>query len=163
MRLLVLAATASLAALLLAACGGSGDAAGPTSSPVGTEEVARAGESSRGSRGGPTGAAKAEAAARRYVDAVNDGDLDALVAAFAPDGVVVDVSREISGREAIRDWAGDEVIGGTLEVLGSEPVANGGVRMLVHWAPAGSDGWRAYYTFEAAPDGGISLADLQYA
>jgi len=100
-------------------------------------------------------------AARCYVDAVNNEDLDALVACFAPDGLIVDVSREIRGHEAIRAWADREVIGGTLEVLEVTPT-EGGQRLLVHWAPAGSNGWRAYYTF-TIQDGRITLADLQYA
>jgi hypothetical protein len=99
--------------------------------------------------------------ARCYVDAVNDEDLDALVGCFAPDGVVVDVSRRIEGRDAIREWAANEVIGGTLRVIRSEP-RPGGVRLLVHWAPAGSEGWRAYYTFEVR-EGRIVVAELQYA
>jgi ketosteroid isomerase-like protein len=100
-------------------------------------------------------------AARCYVDAVNGEDLDALVGCFAPDGVVVDVSRRIEGRDAIREWAGNEVIGGTLRVIESEPRRDG-ARLLVHWAPEGSDGWRAYYTFEGE-GGRIAVADLQYA
>lgn len=106
---------------------------------------------------GPQGAR----AAQCYVDAVNDEDLDALVGCFAPDGTVVDVSRRIEGRDEIHQWAQNEVIGGTLRVIGSEPRQDG-LRLLVHWAPAGSDGWRAYYTFEAR-DAEIMVADLQYA
>ncbi|MDP9486795.1 MAG: nuclear transport factor 2 family protein [Actinomycetota bacterium] len=96
-----------------------------------------------------------------YVDAVNAEDLNALVGCFSPEGVVVDVSDRIEGQDAIRRWAVNEVMGGTLEVLEAEP-RTGGVRLLVHWAPEGSSGWRAYYTFEAK-DGRIVAADLQYA
>ena len=95
------------------------------------------------------------------MDAVNDEDLDALVGCFAPDGAVVDVSRRIEGRDAVREWAGNEVMGGSLRVLEEEPRPDG-IRLLVHWAPAGSDGWRAFYTFEAR-DGRIVLAGFQYA
>ncbi len=52
-----------------------------------------------------------------YVNAVNQNNLDSLVLSFAPDGSVVDVSRRITGRSAIRTWASNEVIGGTLRVL----------------------------------------------
>lgn len=100
--------------------------------------------------------------ARRYVDAVNAEDLDALEEAFAADGVVRDVSRDIEGPEAIREWAGAEVIGGRLRVLGCTRTQRG-VRLLVHWAPAGSDGWRADYTFDNAGQDRIARADLQYA
>ena len=74
----------------------------------------------------------------------------------------MDVSRRIEGQDAVRRWADDEVMGGALEVIETE-TRPGGVRLLVHWAPAGSTGWRAYYTFEATPDGRIAEANLQYA
>lgn len=101
------------------------------------------------------------AAAQCYVDAVNAQNLDALVGCFAPDGVVIDVSRRIAGTDAIRTWADREVIGGTLQVIESTPQDNG-VRLLVQWAPRGSNGWRAYYTFTYQGDR-ITQADLQYA
>lgn len=105
--------------------------------------------------------AQVDPAARCYVDAVNNENLDALVNCFSPDGAVMDVSREIGGYEAIRVWAEREVIGGTLEVLDVEPVEDG-QRLLVYWAPEGSDGWQAHYTF-TVQGGLIALADLQYA
>lgn len=105
--------------------------------------------------------ASVETAARCYVDAVNAEDLDALVGCFVSNGVVADVSRRIEGPDAVREWAGNEVMGGSLRVLEEEPRPNG-TRLLVHWAPAGSDGWRAYYSFEVQ-DGRIVVADLQYA
>lgn len=101
-------------------------------------------------------------AAQAYVAAVNDEDLDALVAAFAADGAVIDVSRRIEGRDAIRQWADREVIGGTLEVLEIAEQRPDGQRLLVRWAPGGSDGWEAFYDFTYA-DGLITTADLQYA
>ena len=63
--------------------------------------------------------------------------------------------------ESVWEWADNEVIGGTLRVIESESRPNG-VRLFVHWAPAGSDGWRANYTFEIR-NGRIMVADLQYA
>ncbi|MDP9474955.1 MAG: protein kinase, partial [Actinomycetota bacterium] len=105
--------------------------------------------------------ASVDIAASCYVHAVNAEDLNALVGCFSPEGVVVDLSDRIEGQDAIRRWADNMVMGGRLEVLESEP-RTGGVRLLVHWAPEGSSGWRAYYTFEAR-DGRIVAADLQYA
>lgn len=96
-----------------------------------------------------------------YVDAVNAKNLDALVACFAPDAVIIDVSRRITGVDAIRTWANNEVIGGSLRVIESTPTPNG-VRLLVHWAPRGSTGWQAYYTFDYQ-NGQLTQADLQYA
>ncbi|MFD0656736.1 nuclear transport factor 2 family protein [Thermocatellispora tengchongensis] len=93
---------------------------------------------------------------------MNARDLDALVASFAEDGVIVDVSREIRGAEEIRGWAEREVIGGRLDVLEIVEPRRDGQKLLVHWAPGGSDGWRAHYDFTVA-DGKIVRADLQYA
>jgi hypothetical protein len=101
-------------------------------------------------------------AAQAYVDAVGRQDLDGLVSAFAADGVVVDVSRRIEGRDAIRTWADREVIGGSLRVDGVTEVEPGVQRLRVHWAPGGSGGWAADYTFTVDGDG-IAEADLQYA
>ncbi|MDQ3788170.1 MAG: MBL fold metallo-hydrolase [Actinomycetota bacterium] len=97
-----------------------------------------------------------------YVDAVDSGDLDALVAAFAGDAEVVDVGRRIQGRDAIRAWAENEVIGGTLTVL--EVVENrpGHQRLLVRFAPGGTGGFEAYYAF-TVNDTAITKAELTYA
>ncbi|WP_220040503.1 nuclear transport factor 2 family protein, partial [Nonomuraea aridisoli] len=112
--------------------------------------------------GAASGADAVSPAARAYADAVNARDLDALVAAFAPDAEIIDVTRSIRGREAIRRWAGDEVIGGTLRILSIAERRADGQRLLVHWAPAGSAGRRAHYDFTIG-DGLIVRADLQYA
>ncbi|TYB52968.1 nuclear transport factor 2 family protein [Nonomuraea sp. PA05] len=101
-------------------------------------------------------------AAQAYVDAVNAGDLDALVASFAPGAEIVDVSRSIKGHDAIRRWADTEVIGGTLRVLSIAGRRADGQKLLVHWAPGGSGGWRAHYDFTVG-NGRIVKADLQYA
>jgi hypothetical protein len=113
----------------------------------------------------PTASAPAAAAlpaVQAYVDAVNTTDLDALVAAFAPDGRVVDVSRRIDGADAIRSWADTEVIGGMLRVDGVTALDPATQRLRVHWAPSGSAGWAADYTFTTRGDE-ILVADLQYA
>ena len=46
-----------------------------------------------------------------YLAAVNAFDLDAIVAAFAPDAYVNDARREINGTGAIRRWAEKEMFG----------------------------------------------------
>jgi hypothetical protein len=101
-------------------------------------------------------------AAAAYVEAVARRDLDALEAAFAPTGVVVDVRRRIEGRAAIREWAAREVIGGSLRVDAVTTLGPRSQRLRVHWAPLGSGGWAADYTFAVTADG-IVEADLQYA
>ena len=101
-------------------------------------------------------------AAQAYVDAVARRDLHGLVNAFHPDGRIVDVSRTIAGHDAIRSWARNEVIGGTLQVVEIVERRRDGQKLLVHWAPAESDGWRAHYDFTVRGDR-ISVANLQYA
>jgi hypothetical protein len=102
------------------------------------------------------------AAAQAYVDAIARGDLDGLVNAFHPDGRIVDVSRTIAGHDAIRTWARNEVIGGSLQVLDIVERRPDGQKLLVRWAPAGADGWLAHYDFTSRGNR-ISVADLQYA
>ncbi|GHF67607.1 nuclear transport factor 2 family protein [Streptomyces griseosporeus] len=101
-------------------------------------------------------------AARRYFDAVAGEDADAVAAAFAADGLVVDVGREIRGRDAIRQWAADEVVGGDYTVLDHTPHTTG-TTLLVRFRPGGTgDGFRARYRFDIT-DGLITRATLEYA
>ncbi|MEV4064370.1 hypothetical protein [Nonomuraea dietziae] len=92
-------------------------------------------------------------AAQRY--------LDAVASAFATEGLVVDVGREIRGRDAIRQWAANEVIGGVYTLLDHTTRA-GGVTMLVRFQPGGVGGFRANYSFDIT-DGLITKATLEYA
>ena len=100
--------------------------------------------------------------AKNYINGVNNNNLDSVEHSFASDGVVVDVTRRIEGRSAIRTWANNEVMGGSLRVIEIHQETANRVRLLVQWAPRGSNGWRAWYTFEYS-NGFITLADLQYA
>ncbi|NDL60243.1 nuclear transport factor 2 family protein [Phytoactinopolyspora mesophila] len=45
------------------------------------------------------------------VDAINDGDTDAFVGAFTPDGFVNDWGRVLNGPDGIRSWAESDAIG----------------------------------------------------
>ncbi|MEU6781422.1 nuclear transport factor 2 family protein [Nonomuraea angiospora] len=144
-------------ALLVSACGTA-----PTNTPdtgAGGSPSSGRGESPSAAAGGHAGVARE---VRAYVDAVNARDLDALVTAFASDGVVIDVTRPIRGHDAIREWARAEVIGGTLKVVSIAERRSNGQKLLVHWAPAGSGGWRAHYDFTVS-GGRVVQADLQYA
>jgi hypothetical protein len=100
-------------------------------------------------------------AARRYLDAVAASASASLAAAFAPDGLVVDVGREIRGRDAIRQWASNEVIGGVYTLLGHTPRQDG-VTLLVRFQPGGTGGFRANYHFDIANEL-ITKATLEYA
>jgi hypothetical protein len=129
-------------AAVLAGCSSEPPATGPAASP--SEAVS-----------------SLDPAARRYVDAVASADLDALVASFAPDALIVDVGRVIHGHDAIREWAGNEVIGGRLVVLRTTP-RPGGTTMLVRFQPNGGGGFEANYDFEITGQV-ITKATLSYA
>jgi SnoaL-like domain len=153
---LLAAGTGLLIAVSASACSSRTD---PTAEPAVTS--APAADGSPAPAVDVTGPA-VSAGAQAYVDAVNSGDLDALVAAFTDDGEVVDVTRRIRGPEAIRTWAGNEVIGGALRVDAVEQLAPDRQRVRVQWAPGGSGGWPADYTFTTR-GGQVIVADLQYA
>jgi len=156
-RILVL----QVAGLLVLQVSGCGEPS--ASSPTTTGSTTR-GPSTSGSTSGPAATPPVGVlpAAQVYVDAVGRRDLDGLVNAFHTDGRIVDVSRTITGHDAIRAWARNEVIGGTLQVLEIVERRPDGQKLLVRWAPAGSEGWRAHYDFSVRGDR-ISVAELQYA
>ena len=100
--------------------------------------------------------------ARAYVKAVAEKNLDALLACFHSNAVIIEVNRRIEGIDEIRRWAENEVIGGNLEVLKSTKREEG-VTMLVKFTPEGwPNGFRAYYRFDFE-NKKIIKADLQYA
>lgn len=85
-----------------------------------------------------------------------------MVNAFDPDGEVIDVTRHIRGQDAIRSWAGNEVIGGTLHVDAVTTLSADTQRLRVRWTPSGSPAFAADYTFTVR-GGKVLVADLQYA
>lgn len=99
---------------------------------------------------------------RAFVDAVAAKNADQLLAAFTDDGVVIDVSRRIEGRDAIRRWAENETLPGKLTVLKVMDTTDSTQRLLVRFAAGSSGGFQAHYTF-ATENGLISELDMQYA
>ncbi|GAA3561513.1 hypothetical protein GCM10022419_047670 [Nonomuraea rosea] len=154
-----MAVAATGLALAVSACGPAPDTSPPGAAPDTSSPVPM---TSATTPAGGSSSVAVTAAARAYVDAVNARDLDALVTAFAPDAEIMDVSRSIRGHDAIREWADREVIGGTLRVVSTPESRPDGQKLLVHWAPEGSDGWRAHYDFTVG-NGRIVKLDLQYA
>ena len=61
-----------------------------------------------------------------HIDAVNAGDTEAVMATFAPDAVVNDARREISGTEAIRAFVAKEIVGDRVTMKVREVVAHYG-------------------------------------
>jgi limonene-1,2-epoxide hydrolase len=66
-----------------------------------------------------------------YIAAVNAFDVDAAVAAFAPDAYVNDARREISGIDAIRRWVTKEMVGDNVTMDVREVVHHHG-ETIVH-------------------------------
>jgi len=99
---------------------------------------------------------------RSFVDAVAAKDADKVADAFTSDGVVIDVSRRIEGHQAIRQWAANELVTGTLAVVRQLCAQGDRQCLLVRFAPGGSGGFEANYTFTISADR-ITTLDMQYA
>ncbi|PRB08366.1 nuclear transport factor 2 family protein [Microbacterium sp. MYb64] len=90
-------------------------------------------------------------AVQRMVDAINDADTEAFVAAFTPDGFVSDWGTVKAGPEGVRAWAGSDAIGA-------------GARMTVLSADTDGDttrirfGWRSS-VFNGESDGIFVVSD----
>jgi hypothetical protein len=100
--------------------------------------------------------------AQCYFNTVASKDLEKFAACFTEDAVIIDVNREIKGRNAIRTWANNEVIGGKYRLLEAKEIKDG-ISILLRFAPSGvGDGFRAPYdvTFK---NGKIVRMNLQYA
>jgi hypothetical protein len=96
-----------------------------------------------------------------FVDAIAAKSVDAVVDAFSPDATVIDVTRSFEGHEAIRQWATNELVGGSLRVLEVSNYA-GGQELLVEFTPEGSSGgFQAEYRFDVR-DNKITRLNMQY-
>jgi hypothetical protein len=137
--LTVLAGTAVLG---LSACGG-------------TEEPAAADRQ-------PTASAPAAVvqnqAARRFVEAVNAGDTDQVLATLPDDAVVIDSGRRFPDPAAIRSWIDTEVTGvdGWITVDSEETTADG-VVLIVDFRSSGFSGTDLRYGFVTRGDRVASL------
>jgi hypothetical protein len=69
-------------------------------------------------------------AVAEYVAAVNAFDEDAIVATFADDALVNDVRREFWGKQAIRHWVGEEIVGERVTVEPIEVIEHHGQTIL---------------------------------
>jgi hypothetical protein len=87
-------------------------------------------------------------AARRFVDAVNAGDADRVLATLTDDAVVVDSGRRFADPTAIRDWVETEVTGidGRITVNSEQPTADG-VVLIVDFRSSGFNGSDLRYAF----------------
>lgn len=97
-------------------------------------------------------------AARRFVEAVNAGDTDQVLATLTEDAVVVDGGRRFADPTAIRDWIDTEVtgVGGRIRVDSEQPTADG-VVLVVDFSSSGFSGSGLRYRFTTRGDHVASL------
>jgi hypothetical protein len=97
-------------------------------------------------------------AARRFVEAVNAGDTDQVLATLTEDAVVVDSGRRFADPTAIRDWIDAEVTGidGRITVNSEQPTTDG-VVLIVDFRSSGFNGSDLRYGFTTRGDRVASL------
>lgn len=78
---------------------------------------------------------KMPAAVQRMIDAINDGDSDAFVAAFTADGTINDWGRVLSGEQGLRQWARTDAIGANATMTVITAVTHGSTtRVRFGWS-----------------------------
>jgi hypothetical protein len=97
-------------------------------------------------------------AARRFVEAVNAGDTDQVLATLTDDAVVVDSGRRFADPTAIRDWIDTEITGidGRITVNSEQPTTDG-VVLIVDFRSSGFNGSDLRYGFVTRGDRVASL------
>lgn len=132
----ILTVFACVTALGLSACGGTEDPAAADRQPTVSAPVEVQNQ-----------------AARRFVDAVNAGDTDQVLATLTDDAVVIDSDRRFTDRGAIRDWIDTEVTGidGRITVNREQPTADG-VVLIVEFRSSGFNGTGLRYGFTTRGD-----------
>ncbi|GAA2542602.1 hypothetical protein GCM10009860_24320 [Microbacterium mitrae] len=78
---------------------------------------------------------KLPAAVQRVIDAINDGDSDAFVAAFTDSGTIDDWGRLLTGASGLRQWARTDAIGANATMTVMTAVTHGATTaMRFAWA-----------------------------
>jgi SnoaL-like domain len=113
----------------------------------GTEEPEPATAEGQSTVSAPAAAVKNQAA-RRFVEAVNAGDTDQVLATLTDDAVVIDSGRRFADRTAIRNWIDTEVTGidGRITVNSEQTTADG-VVLVVDFRSSGFNGTGLRYAF----------------
>lgn len=95
-----------------------------------------------------------------YRDGANAKDINAYMACFTADAVMIDVSRTITGHDAIRAWALREVIsqGDTFRHRRILETSEGYAKTEVKWLT-----WVVHYSYWWDKTGKITRMSLQYA
>jgi predicted transcriptional regulator len=73
---------------------------------------------------------KLDGVVAEYVAAINAFDEDAVVATFAEDALVNDVRREFWGKDAIRRWVREEIVGDSVTVEPIDVIDHHGLTIL---------------------------------
>ncbi|MBV0895551.1 nuclear transport factor 2 family protein [Microbacterium sp. NC79] len=95
---------------------------------------------------------KMPAAVQHMIDAINDGDTDAFVAAFTTDGTINDWGRVLSGENGLRQWARTDAIGANAEMTVITAVTHGATtRVRFGWSSEAFNG-ESSGVFEVAND-----------
>jgi hypothetical protein len=91
-------------------------------------------------------------AVQRALDAIDQLDADAFVAAFAPDGYVDDWGRKFQGPDRIRSWSDAEFIGKNVTFTATS-VATPGNPITLR-TQVGGDGFNgpSHFTFDVQGD-----------
>ncbi len=101
-------------------------------------------------------------AAACYFDTIAAKNLGKFAACFDTNAVIIDVTREIRGRDAIKTWAKNEVVGGRYTILEVKEIKNE-ASILLRFSPNGvGEGFRARYVVTWKNNKIIKM-DLQYA
>jgi hypothetical protein len=89
---------------------------------------------------------------RRLIDFANDGDLDAFLGEFTPDGVVDDWGRTFEGADQITRWSDAEFIGKEVTLDVTDVRARGNEWTIT--AEVGGEGFNgpSHFTFRVADD-----------
>lgn len=95
-----------------------------------------------------------------YQTATNGQDIDAYMACFTEDAVMIDVSRTFEGQDAIRAWALREVIRGGQSFKHRKILESGDgyAKTEINWLS-----WVVHYSYWWDENGKIIKMSLQYA
>lgn len=67
---------------------------------------------------------------KKYIDAVNNFDIDAILATFADNAFVNDVHRELQGIEVIKKWVEKEIVGVKVTIAVRETIEHYGTTIV---------------------------------